>query len=250
MIFLSNCLHVSGEELRYPKWDTLIGIFNGNGFDITARLEIFKDNGDPLPLVEFQVEKESSFALTFIPNNGLPNPPQDFFGHAQLSFYEQTAFGPKIIDNDVNIYVWSMMSGLNWDSKAPSVENPCLRFLQNTRFYVLPYAIPNYENPDHLGVDGYITGLSIQNFSPYETEIDIHYIVGQAYGNKGTEFSVKEMIPANGGLRKHLHELLPALLEFNSEGHVIISCMPSAKLLVSSITATRNYLFSAGQVAQ
>lgn len=250
-ILLSNVIHISGSDIRYPAWDTLIGLYNHEPFEVITRCYLYRDNGTVVmwPSGEFYGEvvlkPGSSFAATFIPGNGFANPPQDFYGHGVLEFFRSTPFGLQTTPSTA-IYAWSMGSGGNWDSKAPSVEFPVARELVSKTSYMVPYTIPHYENAEHSGADAYVTGLSIQNFENFPVVCNVRYTVNQVYAQSGMSWSGNVTVPGNGGWRGHLHELLPGVMSLNSEGHVLVTCSPGARLFVSGIIATRNYLFTAG----
>jgi hypothetical protein len=255
MLYLAQVIHLSGTDPQQPVWDTLIGLLNKDTSAVTARLRLYSEADGSLVIwpdtgldhEDIILKPSSSFAATFIPGNGFANPAQNFHGHATIECFRQGPFGP--IDLTSSTFIWSMVSGGNWDDKQPSAYVPTRKSLGLLTDWLLAYAIPNFEDANHSGQNAYATGLSIQNFSNFAVDAKITYTVNQAYAEHGQSWSFKKHIPANGGVRLDMFTELQAVgypATLNSEGHIEISS-PSAQLYPSAIVATKDYVFSAGE---
>jgi hypothetical protein len=274
MIYIANTLHLPDPNAsgllkdgrpktpeNFPLWDTLVSLLNHEQTEVTATVRIWgEQDGSPvtwpatgLPHHDLILKPDSSFAMTFIPQNPLPNPPANFRGHMTIDTMMNTPSGPA----PANVSCWAMASGGNWDSRAPSVEIPVRRILSELNRWVFPYVVPVFEDLNHAGPEAYETGISIQNFSDFPVDVSIKYTVGQTYSSHGQNWAFSDHVPANGGLRFSLMEKLgPAgynptdpegTPQFNTEGHLEITSSPAARLFPHVIIATKNYLFSAGQ---
>jgi hypothetical protein len=280
-IYIANALHLIARDaegvaadyglapdgrpsngINRPYWDTLFGLLNKEAVPVTARFRLWKDSGAPVawPDTGFNhsdviLEPGLSWAASFIPNNGWPNPPLDWAGHCSIETVKSSPFGPIPADS---VYAWAMASGGNWDGKSPSVEVPVRKNLPARAEWFLPYAIPNYEDANHTGPNAYETGLAVPNFSPQPVTVTITYVVNQNYASKGQRWSFQKSIPANGGARFSIIEELRAagynpinpatgVPQPNTEGHIEIVSDVAAQLFPHAVIATKSYQFAAGQ---
>lgn len=267
IITMPNVVHIPGPTVNMPDWDTLFGLHNRDTVDVVARFRFFHENsGLPvmwpsgLPHEDVILKAGLAFAATLIPGNGFVAPPQNFVGRATIECLKQMPFGGPVSADLVT--GWSMWSGENWDNVSPSIEGYMLRPNNSQTMlhpnvpaskWLFPYVIPNYENADHPGPKAYRTGINVQNISAHPTAVVFRYVINQCYGQMGQAWTWSRSIPAGHGIRFHLDEDLFPLgypSSLNSEGHLEMSTPEPTLLLPTAIIATRDYVFSAGQLAQ
>jgi hypothetical protein len=251
-IFDANGNPITG--LNRPQVDTLFGLLNLESFTVIARFKFWDEHtGKPLiwpdtllDYADIVMPPDSSYSATLIPGNGFAHPPGEFEGHGTVEFFYQNPNPFGIVP--LNVYVYSMISGGNWSSKDPSLEGPVLQNIEEKSLWIFPYAIPKWTDSNHAGGDAYDTGIAIQNFSDSDATVDIMYQVNQEYPDAGKQYEANGIkVPANGGYRAFLSDIIPNLPDI-SEGHLIVISSAPAQLFLSLAICTRNFLFSSGEL--
>jgi hypothetical protein len=277
--YISNCLFLPDKDelgnikqlgldgygnpktgITRPLWDWLVGLLNMETFPITARFRFWhEDTGQPviwpdgLEYGDVTIQPGRTFAASLIPGNGFAHPPLDWQGHGTIETFQPSPFGPG---DAPHTYCWCMASGGNWSGKDPSFDVPVRKTLPSQSSWVIPYVIPHFDDPNHAGPDSYLTGISIQNFSPWPVNVTVKYVIAQTYATSGQNWLVGKTLLGNGGARFDLGtelraagyepKLIDGRVDLNSEGHLEIGSDSAAQLFPSFVVTTSDYLFGSG----
>jgi len=242
---------------NHPLWDSMITLLNTETFPVVARIMIFNEQTGakviwPESGLDHQdetLQPHRSWAVSFIPGNGWANPPHDFTGFAEVELYRSGYFGLTPLDH-ANVWAWVLVGAGNFDNRSPAIQTPASTYLPKQSKWYFVYAIPRYEDPNHSGADGYMTGLHIPNFDEAAADVTVTYCVNERYAQTGQCWSFEKHIEPKHAAR---FDLLTEVLavgyppNLNSEGDIEITSARPAQLFPNSVIATKSYLFSAGQ---
>lgn len=236
-----------------PNWDVLIGVCNPYKDSQTVEFHFFDLSGDEVPKspLTYELLSGHSIATTLIRKNIFPDPPQNFQGYCEVKFPGvQKPFG---VVPGQPLPIMSCLGGngptpLNWNYSTANV--PVLNTLQADSGlgfrWVFPYLIPYFRDAkQHFDEHEYRTGLSITNLKDEWVHLSMKYTVGDIYPNAGAEFVVPLTIAPKQTLVRQIHELLPDILNFNSEGWLDIRELDGrpANLAMYLLCANRDYQY-------
>ncbi len=205
MIYLADILHVSGPDPMHPSWDSMVTLKNDSALALTARLQIWnEDTGLPVMWLNgvadhFDIVLESGrlWAASFLPDNGFgPTPPQDFKGHGTIDCFVPTPFGNQ--DHTQDVLPFMLLANNAW---RRGVNAPVTTSISAKTRWVLPYAIPHFDDRSGATATLWVTGFSVQNFSPTPATVTLTYTVAQTYAESGQAYHFVFTVPANGGVR-------------------------------------------------
>jgi hypothetical protein len=202
------------------------------------------------------VKANSSWAATFLPNNGFgANPPRDFQGHGTIECFSGGPFGN--IDRTADVLAFVLVAQ-KW---AYGVGVPVKKDVAEAHSRFEPqqnwqgaYVIPRFDDTNGATARQWVTGVSIQNFDAQPVSLTVKYTVGQTYAEHDQKWSVHFTLGAGCGARFDLATGnpgagIPGLFsagypsDLNSEGHLDITADRQALLYPSMIVASSDYSF-------
>lgn len=250
--WIPRALYLSSTVPNQPNWDTLIGVCNPFTTPQTVGLHFYDESGSEVPNSPMTrvLQPGHSFATTLIPGNIFPSPPSDFQGYGKVMLPD------SLTNAGLPLPVTVCLGGngpspMNWNYLSPNVPligSPQVSSGPMTRC-VFPYLIPYFVDANqHAGEHEYRTGLSITNMDTGPAVLTIRYTVGDPYPNAGQAFETTVTIPFGQSLVKQIHELLPDVLEFNSEGWLDITSATPVSIMAYLLASNRDYnYFGFGQ---
>jgi hypothetical protein len=243
MFRIPRCLHFDSAVPSQPMWDSLIGICNPFDMAVTVTIRCYDTAGEEVPgsPLQFTLQPGHSLANTFIKGNTLPNPPQNWQGYATIEF---TGPFPAPELPTMVCLGGNGPTPLNWNYSTATV--PVLGSTQKSigpgKRWVFPYLIPFFDDPNqHHMAHSYRTGLSITNLDTSPVSLNLRYTVGDTYPQQQQQFTATLFVDAGATVVKQLHELIPELLNFNSEGWLDITSPDSKNLMMYLLCANRDY---------
>lgn len=132
---------------------------------------------------------------------------------------------------------------MHWNYSTPNVpvygEKPPT-LVQGKR-WVFPYCIPSFVDLKHCQEHEYRAGLSLTNLGNETVSVKLTYTVGDFYVNEGHQVSANIAIRAGASVAKQVHELLPDVLQYNSEGWLDIQTDKATVLAGYLLNSNRDY---------
>lgn len=254
---VATCLDGFGDLVSsnfQPLYDTLVGIANPTGQAGDVALRFFRQDGTPAlwgggaDRYTYRLQAGRSVAMTLIHGNVFPQPPQDFVGYG-------------IVETPLGFTVYAMLGGSgcypqHWNHFSANV--PVRTSLAALSTWVLPYAIPQFEDVQHLGPNSYRSGLVITNFDVTPVTFRITFTVGDFYPHAGSQYTfTTQQVGAGKSVSFDLYRSLLDLAGYpapgdsrnNSEGWVRIEASAPVRAFPYLLLSNRDYSeFSSGEI--
>lgn len=238
---ISRALYLNSTVEDEPDFDTLIGICNP--FDTPQQFTIrcFDSKGGEVGTLAYILQPGRSIATTFIRGNVFLNPPQNWQGYARIEFADKALPAMACLGG-------GGPTPINWNFSTPNVPIIGASGLMTARGlyqrWMFPYVIPHFADPiQHFGEHEYRAGLSVTNLGVTPRAVRLKFTVGDVYPEAGQTFETSFNVDPFATFTKQVHELLPQLLEFNSEGWLDITTDAPADLMLYLLCANRDYNF-------
>ena len=241
---IPRVLHIDSEVKDRPQYDTLIALCNPFNAAQWVQIDFYDCDGNVAhnSPISYLLKAGRSFATTLIKGNVFTDVPQNFQGYAKVSLVD-TALAPGLA---LPITVCLGGGGpvpMHWNYSTPNVPvygvEPSV--VKAAKRWVFPYVIPHFTDLNHQGEHSYVTGLSLTNLGDGPCSIRITYTIGDFYADAGHQVQANLCIQRGCSVVKQVHELLPEVLQYNSEGWLDIQSDRPVELIGYALNANRDF---------